>query len=584
MPSFQALREELSQKTTLVAGLRGELRKYTDLTMRLEHQLHELRTQDGDAVSKARFRSQSDIGVKGSTASSVAPLPSSASGPPENPSQQRYHQHPTLPQVPQLHDTPTATGAAALPSTPSQNAGTASPEAGVAHTLPPHPQAQGLEGPARLALYRDILSHTEVQSARCGGPAPPDLRDAEELLVNKESLDAGTEKVMLIKLQKMLVWGCEAAWKASVAQQQTKFMEQASQELAQERVLWQAEREQLKQALEEVLAAQVDAKSSAGRSLGIAGEAELRRQLRAAQDEAAAARNQAAELESAVALLNADVRKLRSRLRSSHDGVVDEAGTNGCADSQASLADSRAWAMERKLPLSTITSLKTELEQVRSAASLSTRAAGTGQHEPEVTSLVSGNMTHKMAETALECVQQPRAGRDTMLEDNASLRRQLDVAPSVDDVSRAAVTTTAEPGGLGTLCSQVELLQVELAAARDALECQTVDENAVMALHEQQSTELQAQLAAVKLQLERTTAELEDVTNRREEDRLALAKELSTSAERCTLINKLRELLLNCELERDSLKVRCVEVILTSKLQDVRFRLPGFLQAQEGKD
>ncbi|GIL88182.1 hypothetical protein Vretimale_14097 [Volvox reticuliferus] len=564
---MEALREELGQKTTLVAGLRGELRKYTDLAMRLEHQLNDLRAHGGDASSaataKPRYcRSQSDAGALGNT---TGVAPNKGLGPSEQHMQQR--------------DVAVALGVGSLAapasvSQPSEVTAPAGmiPDGGMPHMLPPHPQAQGLEGAARLALFRDILSHVQLQVGRSGSPAPPDLRDAHELLKGKEILDAGTEKVMLIKLQKMITWGCEAAWKASVAQQQAKFMEHTAQQTAQERSAWEAEREQLRQALEEARALNTQVTQSAARTVDGRGldkantedvQGDIRRQLRAAQDEAAKAKDQVADLESAVASLNADVRRLRSQLRNSRDGVQQETDGSDPARENVSRADSTAWAMERKLLLTTITALNQDLEQARAGCTVDSVAVEHGRSraatEASATSPRSEPDAKKLTlvDAALEQAQKLPAESDTALQEPVSLRRRLE-----DMLASGAVSRDADRGAVATAgrCVrdmhhlQMDQLQQELSAAQDALEKRTVDAEAAVALHEQQSAALRAQVVELRQELALTAADLAAAAGWREDDQRALAAEQAAVANKDSLIQEQQTLLLAIEVERNELK------------------------------
>ncbi len=220
-PAPQALKEELSQKTTLVAGLRGELRKYTDMVARLEHTVSDLRAQAGlpPPGARGRLRSQSETGAVGS-------------GGPDGSSPQRRGSESLDSGMMSAHmGAASAAAAAAAPGSPSSpgesasggggggsgggssspgGAGSGSPfSPGPAQrypgmplppTPPPAPRdptvlAAGLEAPARLALYRDILSQAASHSH--GRKGPPDLRDAQDLLAGKEKLDPGMEKVGL---------------------------------------------------------------------------------------------------------------------------------------------------------------------------------------------------------------------------------------------------------------------------------------------------------------------------------------------------------------------------------------------------
>ncbi|GLC71301.1 hypothetical protein PLESTF_001100700 [Pleodorina starrii] len=473
---MEALREELGQKTTLVAGLRGELRKYTDLAMRLEHQLSALRSHAGPAdagsgdaaAARARNRAQSEAGILSRAAAAPLAAPGFGLLRPLGEQHAREQDGPSQPRD-------AAAGGVVGTALSAPAAGGRGLEGAVsAHALPPHPQAQGLEVPARLTLYREILSKAQLQVGRCGGPAPPDLRDVDELLKGKDGLDAGTEKVMLIKLQKMLTWGVEAAWKASVAAQQAKAMEHAAQQAAAARAAWEAEREQLWRELEEARAAAVALVSSpppgtlstrvsdasGGSAVPPYVESELRRQLQAAQDEAAAARGQAADLESAVACLNADVRKLKVQLRNSLDGASERVAEGGgrsfrnsrdggaergvdterlpapveldaaaAADAAVSRADSKGWALERKLLVSTITTLNEELEQARAAAADAAAAGAAAglDHEGRASPPRDEAAARKvaMAEAALERMAQLQAERDAEAEAAEALRVQL---------------------------------------------------------------------------------------------------------------------------------------------------------------
>ncbi|GLI61698.1 hypothetical protein VaNZ11_004176 [Volvox africanus] len=589
---LEALREELGQKTTLVAGLRGELRKYTDLAMRLENQLNELRVHGGDASSAATARaryccSQSDAGALGKTAT-VAP--NNGLGLSEQHTQQG--------------DVAASLGAGSLAasasaSRPREAIGPAGaiPGGGVVRLLPPHPQAQGLEGSARLTTFDDILSQVQLQVGRLGSPAPPDLRDAQELLKGKEVLDAGTEKVMLIKLQKMITWGCEAAWKASVAQQQAKFMEHTAQQAAQERSAWEAEREQLRQALEEARAANMQVAPAAARAGDRPGldkaniedvEGDIRRQLRAAQDEAAKARDQAADLDSVVASLNADVRRLRSQLRNSRDGVQEETGGPDSAPGNGSSADSKAWAMERKMLLTTITALKEDLEQARAGCTVDTIAV---EHSCSRTAIeasassASSELEAKkptLVDAALEKVE-----RDTALQEHVSLRRQLE-----DMLASGAVNCDADRGSVVTACSgdmhhlQMEQLQQELSAAQDALERRTADAEAALALHEQQSATLRAEVVELRQELALTAADLAAAAGWRDDDRRALAAEQAAVARKDSLIQEQQQLLLATEVERDKLKAAFSKevgekCILEEKLRQARNALASALHTAE---
>ncbi|EFJ40205.1 hypothetical protein VOLCADRAFT_108288 [Volvox carteri f. nagariensis] len=600
----QTLREELGQKNTLVAGLRGELRKYTDLTTRLEQQLNELRAHRGDAstaATKARYcRSQSDAGATGSVA---AVPPSNSLGPSEQASRQR--------------DMAGSLGAGSLPGSvglsqaphEAQPSTGGAPEGGLVHSLPPHPQAQGLEGPARLTLYRDILTQAQLQVARSGGPAPPGLRDAQELHKGKETLDAGTEKVMLLKLQKIVTWGCDAAWKASVAQQQLKFMEHTAQQKTQERAAWQAERGQLRQALQEARTAQAQATPGLERSMVghyLDGpdaknmEAELRRQLRAAEDKAAAARDQAADLESTVATLNADVRRLRSQLRGSRDGGQEEAvGVDPVAE-HVSSADNKAWAMERKMLLITITSLKAELEQLRRASSGSSIVLG-GLHDraPEAADLSmkllptdQAAMELTPADAASGQVQELQAEHDAALRGCASLQRQPEDATICmsGDVGRGPgmIATRSAAENPQDMPNQllVEQLRQELAEVRDALERRTAEAEAAVALHEQQSAVLRMQVADLRQELALTVADLAAADGCREENRRALEAEQAAVEGKKSLIEELQRQLLACEVERDELKTAFNKELgekntLEEKLQHARNALTSALRTAE---
>lgn len=185
----QALKEELGQKTTLVAGLRGELRKYTDLASRLEAQLHELRggptvVAAAHARWQAPAQAHSDAGSHASL-EGIAPMSSLAS----------ESSHPMLASPPPAgsraaavaaadaageghadghSDAADESGAAAAsgggvdgrektpPSTPPPARAAPREVAGVL-ALPPHPQAEGLEAAARTALYKEIINQAQMQ-------------------------------------------------------------------------------------------------------------------------------------------------------------------------------------------------------------------------------------------------------------------------------------------------------------------------------------------------------------------------------------------------------------------------------------
>ncbi|KXZ43719.1 hypothetical protein GPECTOR_82g253 [Gonium pectorale] len=436
--------------------------------------------------------------------------------------------------------------------------------------------AQGLDSTARLPLYRDVLAQAQMQIARSGGPAPPDLRDAQELLQGKEVLDAGTEKVMLIKLQKLVAWGCEAAWKASSAQQHARFMEQ---QVAHARAAWEAERAELNHALELARSASPPGSVAGGSSFsetsasgGAGGEhlsadsEGLRRQLEASQEEAAAARAQVSDLESVVASLSADVRKLRGELRRSRDGSSDSSGHSsvaaggGSGAAAASHADSLAWAMERQMLLKTITSLQQELEESQAAAEAV--AAATAVASPHASSGAAtrglGTEDEDVKKAALydamlERVEQLRGEREAALGEAAALRKQLEAALAAAAEERADLHARLDAAGAARDAAharhraELEQLESELAAARRALLERGAEMASDLAEREAAHAALLTKVSELERTLEARTAEANVVAESHRELAALLAEQLAAGAVQDAELRELRQRLADTE-------------------------------------
>ncbi|GFR50932.1 hypothetical protein Agub_g13252 [Astrephomene gubernaculifera] len=548
MDELEALREELGQKTTLVAGLRGELRKFSELAVRLEHQLGELRAQNSSQGAAAPRRASASAGPD-IPAATVTAAPSVTSETQQD-EQQQQQQH----EEQQSSSSPAASSTS--PPASSSSAASHSP-------LPPHPQPHGLEGGARLALYREIVSQAQLHAGRASGPAPADLRDAQELLQGKETLDAGTEKVMLIKLHKLVSWGCEAAWKASVAQQQLRHSEEAAQRSAQQaaqaRSAWEAEREQLRRALEQRPSGPAAAAAADASGDMAAANEGLRQQVQTSQGELAVARARIAELEAAMeALKTAAGKPHQTRLpRSSPEGVTSD-------------VDSAAWGKERQMLLKTISALQQEAEQARAAAGSSGSAdAGSSvtaaDADAAATSGVAPSASPAPAAAAMEAaapaaaameaaapaaaameaaapasdaaaapapsdaaaapqpISELQAERDAAVAEAADLRRQLDELLARAEEGRAHDAAV------------IEDLHLDLEEARAALQQQSAEAETQAQEQEQQCSELLAHVEELQQELAAAEARHE------EERRAARAKQVAALATRDAEIQDLRE-------------------------------------------
>ncbi|GAX82681.1 hypothetical protein CEUSTIGMA_g10107.t1 [Chlamydomonas eustigma] len=208
--TLEELREQLSEQKSVCSGLRGELRKYTDVHGKLHLQIRDLMSQAvkdqhpepsvgrGSTHTSTSFQdqviSQSQLPVAPSKVDSssaflASQLPSSkAFGLPlsqNNPFMKLWNQgdHGSAGPAPATEVTPVVTPV----------------------TTHPHTALPGLEMDKRLELYRDM-----IKAARSVGCESREVEDCEEVLQGKEALDPGSEKVVLIKLQRMLIAGMEA--------------------------------------------------------------------------------------------------------------------------------------------------------------------------------------------------------------------------------------------------------------------------------------------------------------------------------------------------------------------------------------
>lgn len=274
---------------------------------------------------------------------------------------------------------------------------------------------------------------------------------------------------MLFKLQKLVSWGCEAGWKATVAQQHAKH---AEQQLKEARAAWDKEREQLRQQYQQqqqtasavnqglTPAAHPGDAGASGAGAG-GGSGELQR-AREAASEAETARAQAeervSELEDLVASLQSDLRRMKAQLRASgsgsdagsRDGSREGSGTGEEADPVAAVrAESMGWQVERTMLLRTITALQEEVEGLRAAKEAEVEV---GQR------LRSDEGQNGSAEVVHEVVRQLRQEHEAVVamadDERQQLQHALALAAAESEELRQQLQLQAAHGPAGSAASE----------------------------------------------------------------------------------------------------------------------------------